>query len=58
MVLSCVINPYLTRRFCMKSSSRFLKQKIVTIWNSDEEYFGFNKDYDIGDSESEILETN
>ena len=55
MVLSCVINPYLTRRFCMKSSSRFLKQKIVTIWNSNEEYFGFNKYYDIGDSESEIL---
>ena len=58
MVLSCVINPYLTRRFCMKSSSRFLKQKILTIWNSDEEYFGFNKYYDIGDSESEILEIN
>ena len=42
----------------MKSSSRFLKQKIVTIWNSNEEYFGFIKDYDIGDSESKILEIN
>ena len=39
----------------MKSSSRFLKQKIVTIWNRNEEYFGFNKYYDIGHSESEIL---
>ena len=58
MVLSCVINPYLTRRFCMKSSSRFVKQKFVTIWNSNEEYFGFIKDYDIGDSESKILEIN
>ena len=43
----------------MKSSSRFVKQKLVTIWNSNEEYFGFNKYYhDIGDSESEILEIN
>ena len=42
----------------MKSSSRFLKQKIVTIWNSNEECFGFIKDYDIGDSESKILEIN
>ena len=31
----------------MKSSSHFLKQKIVAIWNSNEEYFGFNKYYDI-----------
>ena len=42
----------------MKSSSRFVKQKIVTIWNSNEEYFGCIKDYDIGDSESKILEIN
>ena len=42
----------------MKSSGRFVKQKIVTIWNSNEEYFGFIKDYDIGRSESEILEIN
>ena len=42
----------------MKSSGRFVKQKLVTIWNSNEEYFGFIKDYDIGDSESKILEIN
>ena len=42
----------------MKSSGRFVKQKIVTIWNRNEEYFGFNKDYDKGDSESKILEIN
>ena len=43
----------------MKSSSRFVKQKLVTIWNSNgPKYFGFIKDYDIGDSESKILEIN